>query len=159
MDLRVIAGTTLHMMGDPVELRLLGSNYEQHDPTYKRQSTQDRRERDGLLGINARLEGAKINNILAGGVSDALVGKRYYPEDDKSDTNKRCRIDAHRKIGTHRVPSFVLKVERVRLDSVPGLVITALSSIPDVFLDADQIRIGVATRVLLQMHGHDVPGL
>jgi len=28
----------------------------------------------------------------------------------------------------------------------------------DAFLDADQIRIGVATRVLFQFHGHDIPG-
>ncbi len=39
-------------------------------------------------------------------------------------------------------------------NSAPTLI-----PIPDALLDADQIRIGVATRVLLQLHGHDVPGL
>ena len=107
MDPRVIAGTTLHMMCDPVELRLFGSNYDQDDSTYKRQSTQDTRERDGLLGVGGGLDGTNIDNLLAACVGDALVGKRYYPEDDQSDSKKHYRID------THRSPSFVLKPKRL----------------------------------------------
>src|SRR3972149_7987470 len=48
-----------------------------------------------------------------------------------------------------------------RLDPGSGSDSSAstLIPIPDAFLDADQIRIEVATRVLLQLHGHDVPRL
>src|SRR3989338_6869838 len=50
-------------------------------------------------------------------------------------------------------------IDRLYPGSGPGHTAPTLIPIPDAFLDADQIRIGVAPRVLLQLHGHDVPGL
>src|SRR3990167_2153348 len=50
-------------------------------------------------------------------------------------------------------------IHRLYPGSGPGHTAPTLIPIPDAFLDADQIRIGVAPRVLLQLHGHDVPGL
>jgi hypothetical protein len=76
--------------------RFLGSNYDQDDPTRQQQSAQYRRERNGLLGINAGLKWANVNSLLAACVADSLVGKSHDPKNDKSDANKRYRIDTHR---------------------------------------------------------------
>jgi hypothetical protein len=88
----LIPGTTLLL---PVNLRLLGSDHHQHDPADKRQSAQQWRERDGLLGVGGRLDGADIDNLLAAGVGDTLVGKSHYSQHDESDPHNRYRIDAH----------------------------------------------------------------
>jgi len=82
--------------------RFLGSNYDQHDSTRQHQSAQDRRERDGLLGINAGLKWANVYNFLAACVADPLVSKSYDPEKDENDPNKRYRFD------THKTPSYSL---------------------------------------------------
>src|SRR4249920_484063 len=41
------------------------------------------------------MERANVDNLLAACVGDALVSQSHYPEKDKSDPNKRYRIDAH----------------------------------------------------------------
>jgi len=52
--------------GRPAPLRLPGFSYDQRDPACERESTQNRRERNGLLGVNAGLKGANVDNFLAG---------------------------------------------------------------------------------------------
>src|SRR3990172_536670 len=50
-------------------------------------------------------------------------------------------------------------IHRLNSGSGSGSIAPTLIPIPDAFLDADQIRVGVATRVLPELHGDDVPDL
>jgi hypothetical protein len=59
-----------------------GSNDDQHNSTRKGNATQDEWQRDGLFGLLDSLDGAIINDLLATRVSNALIGKSHYPEDD-----------------------------------------------------------------------------
>jgi|SRR5947207_4096359 len=47
----------------------------------------------------------------------------------------------------------------IRLTPVAALIVTPLRAIPGTLLDADQSRMGFATRVLLHLHGDDVTDL
>src|SRR6266480_7992995 len=47
----------------------------------------------------------------------------------------------------------------IRLTPVAALIVTPLRAIPGTRLDADQSRMGFATRVLLHLHGDDVTDL
>jgi hypothetical protein len=76
--------------------RFLGSSHDQHNPTYKHQSAQERGRQDGLLVVGRGLDGANIDNFLAAYVAPPSISKSHDPEKDESDPNKRYRFAVHK---------------------------------------------------------------
>jgi len=75
--------------------RFLGPNRDQRDPAHKHQSAQERRDRDGVLGVGGGLDGANVDNFL-GACAAALISKSHDTEKDKSDPKKRYRFAIHK---------------------------------------------------------------
>ena len=89
------------------------SSYDQHqhDPTEQAPlHRQERRERDGLLGVGGGMDRANIDNLFPARVGDALISK----SDDspkRSERSQQALAD-----GAHSIPSLVTK-PKSRLDS------------------------------------------
>lgn len=76
--------------------RFLASSHDQRDPADKHQSAQERRDRDGVLGVGGGLDGANVDNFLPACCAAALISKRHDPEKDESDPKKRYRFAIHK---------------------------------------------------------------
>jgi len=81
-------------MSDAGKLRLLAPHDNHYDSARKRQSTEERRQRDGLLGIGGSVNGADVDNLLARSVRDAMIDKSHGAEDDENESDEHNRFHA-----------------------------------------------------------------
>src|SRR5262245_40688311 len=65
---------------------------DEEDTGGDRETAEHRWERNRLFLLDRGLERAEIDDLLAGGVRDALVGEGDDPQNDQNDTDERKRF-------------------------------------------------------------------